>query len=281
MINRRTFWFLLNIFWALVAGLIAANVPERVYPHLRNWNPESAVTPASNTASDPKSTESEIRNALSAAALPAEFVNPIVSLHMQERQKGTDGAMYEIDSQTGVPMEDGLQIYELVRKSKPQKTLEIGFAYGVSTLYFLAALRANGFGSHVAVDPFEVQDWKGIGLMKVREVKMGHSFQFISERSHPAMAKLGDQGMTFGIIFIDGSHLYDTAFADFVLADFLCSKGGHILLHDAWMGSVKRIISFIERNREDFQRQPSSARNIAIFQKTGDDKRPWTHYKDF
>jgi len=117
--------------------------------------------------------------------------------------------------------------------------------------------------------------------MKVKEVKMEHSFQFISERSHPAMAKLGDKGITFGVIFIDGSHLYDTAFADFVLADFLCPKGGHILLHDTWMGSVKRITSFIERNREDFQRQPSSARNIAIFQKTGDDKRPWTHYKDF
>lgn len=280
MISRRTFWFL-NIFWAFVAGLIAANVPERVYPHLFNWTLGSGLNPAVSVANGGKSTESEIRKALSAAVLPAEFMNPIVSLHMHERQKGIDGTMHEIDSQTGIPMVDGLQIYELVRKSKPRRTLEIGFAYGVSTLYFLAALRANGVGSHIAVDPYEVKDWKGIGLMKVKEVKMEHSFQFISERSHPAMAKLGDKGITFGVIFIDGSHLYDTAFADFVLADFLCPKGGHILLHDTWMGSVKRITSFIERNREDFQRQPSSARNIAIFQKTGDDKRPWTHYKDF
>jgi predicted O-methyltransferase YrrM len=279
MISRSKFWFL-NIFWALVAGLIAADVPQRVYVQVLNWSLGTTLKSAANTANDAKSTEAEQRRLLS-AALPPDFIHPIVSLHMGHRQTGIDGAMHEIDSQTGIRMDDGLQIYELVRKLRPQRTLEIGFAYGVSTLYFLAALRANGFGSHVAVDPYEVEQWKGIGLMKVKEVKMESSFQFISERSHPAMAKLGDKRLTFGVIFIDGAHLYDIAFADFVLADVLCPKGGYILLHDTWMGSIQRIISFIEKNRVDFTRQPSSAPNVAIFQKTGDDKRPWYHYNNF
>lgn len=85
---------------------------------------------------------------------------------------------------------------------------------------------------------------------------MEDSFEFIPERSHPALAKLADKKLTFDVMFIDGAHLYDIAFADFVLADALCPKQGYILLHDTWMGSVQRIISFIEKNRLDFTRQP-------------------------
>jgi predicted O-methyltransferase YrrM len=279
MTNRSTFW-ILNLSWALVAGLVAANVPERIYGQLLSWNLGAILKSESGKPPDAKS-EAEVRAALEAAAIPSEFVNPIVSLHLGNRQKGIDATLHEIDTQTGIRMEDGLQIYELVRNLKPQRTLEIGFAHGVSTLYFLAALRANGSGVHVAVDPYEIQLWKGIGLMKVKEVKMEDSFQFISERSHPAMTKLGDKGLTFDVMFIDGSHLYDTAFADFVLADALCLKGGYILLHDTWMGSIQRIISFIEKNRIDFKRQPSSTHNIAVFQKIGDDKRPWHHFNSF
>jgi hypothetical protein len=134
-------------------------------------------------------------------------------------------------------------------------------------MYFLAALQANGVGSHIAIDPFELEEWKGIGLMEVKEVKMEDSFEFIPEWSHPALAKLADKKLTFDVMFIDGAHLYDIAFGDFVLADALCPKQGYILLHDTWMGSVQRIISFIQKNRLDFTRQPSSTANIAIFQR--------------
>jgi predicted O-methyltransferase YrrM len=240
---------------------------------------ETTTTPEKKTLIDTNSAPADELKSLS--ALPPDFMNAIASLHRGDPQKGTDGGMHKIDSVTGISMDDGLQIYNLVRKVKPKKTLEVGFAYGVSTMYFLAALQANGFGSHIAIDPYEIDDWNGIGLMKVKEVKMEDSFEFIPERSHPALAKLADKKLTFDVMFIDGAHLYDIAFADFVLADPLCPKGGYILFHDTWMGSVQRIISFIEKNRLDFTRQPSSAANIAIFQKTDDDKRPWDHFKEF
>jgi methyltransferase family protein len=148
-------------------------------------------------------------------------------------------------------------------------------------MYFLAALRANGFGSHIAIDPFEVQEWKGIGLTKVKEVKMEGSFEFIPERSHSAMAKLADKKLAFDVIFIDGAHLFDIAFTDFVLADALLQKGGYVLLHDPWMSSIQRIIAFIKKNRADFTLQPPSGANVAVFQKTGEDKRPWDHFEQF
>jgi predicted O-methyltransferase YrrM len=39
-----------------------------------------------------------------------------------------------------------------VRELRPELTLEIGFAYGVSTLFITEALRQNGRGHHIVVD---------------------------------------------------------------------------------------------------------------------------------
>jgi predicted O-methyltransferase YrrM len=268
---KRSVFLYLNVFWAFIAMAVAVDAPERVFYYVRSW----MVKPP------PVATDSEVQSRLAAVALPKEFADVITSLHRGDRQKGTDGLMHQIDSITGIPMRDGLQIYDIVRKKKPKKTLEIGFAYGVSTMYFLAGLKANGFGSHTAIDPFEETDWNGIGLMKVKEVGMQKFFEFMPERSHPALTRLADHKQLFEIIFIDGAHLYDVAFADFVLADAVCPKGCYILLHDSWMSSVQRIISFIEKNRLDYTRRQSSTPSIAIFQKTGDDTRQWDHFEPF
>ena len=49
---------------------------------------------------------------------------------------GSDGKMYKLDGVSKIGPEEGMYIYELCRKINPQRTLEIGFAYGFSTLFF-------------------------------------------------------------------------------------------------------------------------------------------------
>ena len=215
------------------------------------------------------------------AALPPAFVDLLVSLHESGPQKGSDGNTHKIDALVGVRPSDGLLIYELCRRVKPAKTLEIGFAYGVSTLYFLAAIKANGAGHHTAVDPFEITHWHGIGLTKVKEVGMENHLRFIPAMSYAAFVDLVREGQKFEVIFIDGGHLFDNAFMDFTLGDLACPKGGHILIHDPWMASVSKVVAFIEKNRRDYSRQPSSAPSMAVFVKTGEDQRIWTHFKAF
>jgi len=271
MFMKRSAFLSLNVFWALIAIVVAVDAPQKGLLRLQNW----FIKPP------PIETGAEVPARLSAAKIPPDFVTAIAALHRGDPQKGIDGLMHKPDAITGVPLRDGLQLYDIVRQVKPKKTLEVGFAYGVSTMYLLAALKANGSGSHIAIDPFEVSDWHGIGLMKVKEVKMEDSFEFMPERSHPALTKLADRKQALDVMFIDGAHLYDIAFTDFVLADAVCPKGCYILLHDMWMNSVQRIVSFIENNRLDYTRRESSTPNIAIFQKTGDDKRDWDHFRAF
>jgi len=88
-------------------------------------------------------------NVLSALALA--FRSPLLSMYHGEPQLGTDGQLHTIDAVTRISPAQGMWLYDLCRVAKPKSTLEIGMAYGYSTLYFLAALANNQIGTHTAV----------------------------------------------------------------------------------------------------------------------------------
>jgi predicted O-methyltransferase YrrM len=217
-----------------------------------------------------------------AATLPQPFSRLLESMHKHELQLGVDGVRYPLQPATGVRISDGLYLFDLSRQVKPVRSAEVGFAEGFSTLYFLAALEANGKGVHVAMDPYETSDWHGIGLQKIKEAHMNHRFRFLSVKSVVALPALNGEAKPFDIIFIDGDHRFDSAFTDFVLSDEICAKAGYILLHDPWMPSVAKVVAYIERNRADYARRPvPDGVNIAAFQKVGVDQRDWSHFVDF
>jgi len=214
------------------------------------------------------------------APIPQPYSSMLASMHNHQPQMGTDGAMHALDADAGIKIGDGLYIYELCRKVRPRHTLEVGFAEGFSTLYFLAAAKTNGVGSHVAIDPFENSDYHGIGLQKVRQTDMSSHFRFMEAKSVAALPLLASEGSKYEVIFVDGDHRYDSELADFVLADVLCPNGGYLLFHDIWMDSTKKLISFIQRNRADYEREPTGV-NVAAFRKVGEDHRDWRHFVNF
>jgi len=214
------------------------------------------------------------------AALPERFRLPLLSMYAGDRQKGTNGEMFAIDPTIRISPEQGMWIYELCRELKPKKTIEIGLAYGYSTIYILAALHANGSGTHVALDPFQNRH-NDIGLRQPEKVGMELSFQHIREKSVPALADFGRRGESFEFIFVDGNHRFDDALVDFTLSAEVCPLNGHIVLDDMWMASIQRAASFIRKNRIDFVEVPTPVANIAAFKRIENDARDWEHYVDF
>lgn len=220
--------------------------------------------------------------------LPQPFSRLLQSMHKREPQLGTDGARHKIDETTGVRIADGFYLYDLVRRINPRRTVEVGLAEGFSALYILAALQSNGGGGsggtgiHVAMDPFELSDWHGLALQKVKEAGMTNRFRFLPAMSSAALPTLAAEGKPFDIIFIDGDHRFDATLVDFVLSDAICAPDGYILLHDRWMASVSKVVTYIERNRSDYARRPvPDGVNIVAFQKVGPDSRPWRHFVEF
>lgn len=213
------------------------------------------------------------------------FRSALLSMYSGHPQRGIDGKMHVIDKITSIAPPQGLWLYDLCLSVKPQATLEIGMAYGFSTLFFLAAAAKNGIGYHTAIDPFQRADWNGIGLAHAQALapRWGNepAFRHIEERSDRAATDLARANCRYDLIFIDGNHRFDDVLVDFYLYAPLCRIGGLIILDDVWMSSVQTAIAFIGRNRTDFCEVPAAGPNVRLFRKTGDDHRPWHDFRQF
>ena len=128
------------------------------------------------------------------SSLPEPFRSPLLSMYEGDLQLGEDGEKHSLDEITGISPAEGMWIDELCRKVKPQATLEIGLAYGFSTIYFLAVLAENGNGHHSSIDPYQrchPGRWAGIGLRHGGRFG-GKRFRFIEECSFAALTHLAD-----------------------------------------------------------------------------------------
>ena len=215
-----------------------------------------------------------------ARRLDPRFAVALLSMYDHRPQRGEDGKLHEIDQLTRISPAEGILIYDTCHNGNARKTMEVGFAYGFSTLYFLAAAATTG-GRHVVIDPFEMTEWKGIGMEKVREVGMQDHLRFIPELSVHALPQLEREGQKFDVIFIDGSHRFEDALLDFVLSDRVCALGGYIIFDDMWLPAIRKVVRYIVRNRSDYVRRDSAVPNAAVFQKVRADRRDWRYFSDF
>jgi predicted O-methyltransferase YrrM len=148
-----------------------------------------------------------------------------------------------------IPREEGDLLYSLVRASRPNLTVEVGMANGLSTLFIAQALKDNGHGTHVAIDPFQSTDWKGAGLELLRKAGLVDRVELIEKPSHQALPELEQAGRTAEFVLIDGSHMFDYVIADFVCSDRLLAVGGLMAFDDSDWAAIRSAIRYILANR--------------------------------
>ncbi len=215
------------------------------------------------------------------AEITEPFSTVLRSMYSGQPQKGSDGQKHKMDPITRIPVEEGVYLYRLCRDTKAERTMEIGCAYGFSTLYFLAAIRSNPAATHTAIDPYETNLWSGIAVENARAVGMDKSFRLIEEKSFLAVPRMISDGTQYDVIFIDGNHRFDDTLVEFTLCALACKMGGYIVLDDMWMPSIRKVVSFVRRNRSDLSEVATPVLNLAAFQKVAEDIRNWDHFKDF
>ena len=215
------------------------------------------------------------------AEIPEPFSKVLRSMYSGQPQKGLDGQNHELRLDTRISVEEGVCLYRLCRDTGAERTMEIGCAYGFSTLYFLAAISSNHAATHTAIDPYESDGWGGIGVQNARATGMDESFRLIEEKSFLALPRLIRDETQYDVIFIDGNHRFDDTLLEFTLCGLTCKMGGYIVLDDMWMPSIRKAISFVRRNRRDFSEVATPVVNLAAFQRVAEDKRNWDHFQDF
>lgn len=184
-----------------------------------------------------------------------------------------------LQEEVKITPEQGSLLYQIAIQPNVSKTLEIGFAYGFSTIFILEALLKKGGASHIAIDPFQHQQWKSVGLHGIK--KLGYkNFKWIEDYSIHALSNLIKSNQKFNFIFIDGNHRFDDILVDFYLADQLLNTGGYLILDDMWMKSTQLVTKFISSNRA-YSKINQPVGNAAVFSKISDDNREWNHFIDF
>jgi predicted O-methyltransferase YrrM len=148
-----------------------------------------------------------------------------------------------------IPREQGDFLYSLVRKLRPELTIEVGMANGLSTVFIAEALRQNGTGRHIAIDPFQHSDWGGAGMALVRKAGLESLVELVELPSHQALPELERAGKRPGLVFIDGSHLFDYVLSDFLCTDRLLPPGGLVAFDDSDWPAITAAIRYALTNR--------------------------------
>jgi predicted O-methyltransferase YrrM len=146
--------------------------------------------------------------------------------------------------ESNVSQAEALSLYTAVRTLRPEFSVEIGLAHGVSALAILAAISANGTGHHYVIDPFQANyGYCGEAMIQRAGNRDLHSLlERFPEEVLPTLP-----GIKFA--FIDSSHLFDLTLLEFVLIDKKLEVGGIVALHDTWMPSMQAVLRFILGNR--------------------------------
>lgn len=196
---------------------------------------------------------------------------------------------------------EGCLLSKVVDFVQPRTSLEVGFAYGVSTLYICQALaRIGNPARHIVVDPFQSSQWRGIGLKNVDRAGYREFVELREERSEIALPQLLTENTVVDMAVIDGWHTFDHALVDFFYVNKMLRVGGIVVLDDSSMPPVGKLVDHIltygcyrifgipsgpgllTRRLAHYARLKGSRWPSAIaLEKTAPDDRPWDWHRSF
>lgn len=170
-----------------------------------------------------------------------EFIR---SLYSAGKVTGRSGKTYALHSAIDEKESDFL--FHLIKKDpKIKKTLEVGCAFGLSSLSICLATKGRAGASHTIVDPFQNTEWDGVGTKHLEDAGIDF-FKLIEVRSEFALPQILHEGEAqFDLIFVDGWHTFDHALLDCFYATRLLRVWGFLAIDDVNWRSVGRAVSFV------------------------------------
>lgn len=147
---------------------------------------------------------------------------------------------------SNISREEGEFLRKMILMHRPNTTIEIGLAFGISALFMCDALREiNPDFRHYIIDPNQSNEYHNAGLNNLKESGFADNIVFFEEPSEIALPKILDQGHSFDLAFLDGWHTFDHTLIDFFYVNKMLKAGGLVAFDDSTWGSVGRVIDHV------------------------------------
>ncbi len=167
-----------------------------------------------------------------------------------QRAVGQSGRVFE--GLGALSTVNNLQVLRaLMLERRPRRTLEIGLGFGGSALAISATHRELGSAAsrqHTILDPFQATDWDNTAIAAIERAGLSDYVDFRPQYSSIAMAMLAAESASFGLIYVDGSHVFEDVFIDAYFGFRMLEEGGIILFDDCAIDHVAKVLGFVTAN---------------------------------
>jgi len=159
--------------------------------------------------------------------------------------RNSEGSDIKIHSETSY--EQCVFLQEIIKKNNFNSSLEIGLAFGISSVAIAEAVKQNN-GKHVVIDKFQNQYWNGIGLEILKKASLIDIVEFHEDFSYFVLSKLVvEKAHSFDFAYLDTTKLFDWLLVDFFLLDKLIKVGGIIVFDDVSFPAIRKLLRYISQ----------------------------------
>ena len=124
----------------------------------------------------------------------------------------------------------------MVARVKPKLCVEIGMAFGISTLAILEGL--DDEGRLISIDPFQTEHYAGFGRALVARTDRADRHELIESPDYLALPRLLADGAAIDFAYVDGMHTFDYVALDAFYLDKLLPVGGVVGFNDCGFRSI-------------------------------------------
>jgi predicted O-methyltransferase YrrM len=165
-------------------------------------------------------------------------------IYRSKTVRDAHGTEYPLEAH--VHRADGEFLFDLIRSRREiVRTLEIGCAYGLSSLFIAKALKGREGAEHVIIDAFQGSAWKNVGFENLRRSGIDF-FRLIEEPSEIALPRLVQERQeSFDLVYIDGWHTFDQTLLDLFYANRLLRVGGYLVADDCNLPAVAKAMAYV------------------------------------
>lgn len=210
--------------------------------------------------------------------------------------QGPDGATLPVHSE--LPPDEGAALQHWLREAGARRILEIGCAYGISSLYLCEVLVDAVPEYYHVIDAFQATQWHGVGRAHLERAAPGLPVTFHEALSELCLPRMLEQGLAFDFAYVDGWHTFDQVMLEFYYINRMLEVGGVVVFDDVHLPALRKVLAFIETCPSYTSLEPPRALRdnlrakvrraagvppirLHAFTKTATDTRDWDWHEDF